>query len=272
MSELATRNPIAEIVETIDRPQFQQQLREALPDGLSVEKFTRTTKLAIQLNPEILSADRQSLFLAMVKCAKDGLLPDGREAALVKVKVKGKEQVAYWSMIGGLRKIAAKHGFSIESHAVYSADEFEWVLGFDPSVTHKPPALDVERGNLMGAYAVATGPEGQKFLEVMSRSEIEQVREVSRAKDSEYGPWVKWPAEMYRKTVARRLFKQLPLGDLDERERRIVSGPEAAAVEEATAVVPALAGLPTVDVSMEEVEAEVVDDLEDDSDPTRKLA
>lgn len=258
MTEVATRTPVQQIVETIDRPEFQQQLREALPPGLTVEKFTRTTKLAIQLQPDILTADRSSLFLAMVKCAKDGLLPDGREAALVKVKVKGKDTVAYWAMVGGLRKIAAKHGFSIESHAVYSEDTFTYELGFEPTLVHLPPRLDQPRGTLMGAYAVATGPDGQKFLEVMSQGEIEAVREVSRAKDSEYGPWVKWPAEMYRKTVARRIFKQLPLGDLDERERRIVSDTEALAVEEATAVVPALAGLPTIDVSVEEVEADEI--------------
>jgi recombination protein RecT len=259
MTDVATRTPVQQVVDTIDRPEFQAQLREALPDGLSVEKFTRTTKLAIQLNPEILSADRQSLFLAMVKCAKDGLLPDGREAALVKVKAKGKDTVAYWAMVGGLRKIAAKHGFSIESHAVYAHDEFKWELGFKPQVVHYPPPLEQERGELIGAYAVATGPDGQKFLEVMGRSEIEQVREVSRAKDSEYGPWVKWPAEMYRKTVARRIFKQLPLGDLDERERRVVSDSEAQAVEEATAVVPALAALPTV--MPDEDLGDVVDEL-----------
>lgn len=256
-TNLAARNPAAEVVATIDRPEFQQQLREALPPGLSVEKFTRTTKLAIQLNPDVLTADRQSLFLAMVRCAKDGLLPDGREAALVKVKVKGKDTVAYWPMVGGFRKKAAEHGFAIEAHAVYTRDKFDYELGLDPALVHSPPPLDEPRGELMGAYAVGTGPDGQKFLEVMGKQEIEAVRATSRASDSEYGPWVKWPAEMYRKTVARRLFKQLPLANMDERTERVVLGEESA-VAEATAPVPALAALPTVDVSLEEVEADEV--------------
>lgn len=261
-TDVVSRNTAAEVAATIDRPEFQQQLREALPTGLSVEKFTRTTKLAIQLNPEVLTADRQSLFLAMVRCAKDGLLPDGREAALVKVKVKGKDTVAYWPMIGGFRKKAAEHGFAIEAHAVYTGDKFAYELGLEPTLVHSPPSLDQPRGELMGAYAVGTGPDGQKFLEVMGKQEIEAVRATSRAGDSEYGPWVKWPAEMYRKTVARRLFKQLPLANVDEPTARIVHGDEAA-VAEATAPVPALAALPVVDVSLEEVEAdEILDEVE----------
>lgn len=259
MSEVAVRDRVAEVVATIDRPEFLEQLRQALPASVSVEKFTRTTKLSIQLNPDIVQvADKQSLFFAMVKCARDGLLPDGRQAALVKVKVKGKETVAYWPMIGGLRHIAAKHGFSLEAFPVYQADEFDYALGFDPWVTHKPPALNVLRGELIGAYAVATRLEdGRKFLDVMHLPEIEAVRETSRAYQAGFGPWKEWPGEMFRKTAARRLFKQLPMGHLEEHEARVAGSDEDVVV--ATAPVPALAGLPTVEESvLEEVEADEV--------------
>ena len=110
---VARRDAVAEVVQTIDRPEFQQQLAEALPTGLSLAKFTRTVKLAVQMNPDIVNADRQSLFLAMVKCAASGLMPDGRESALVTVKVKGQEKIQWWPMIGGLRKKAAEHGITL---------------------------------------------------------------------------------------------------------------------------------------------------------------
>lgn len=247
-SEVAQRNPVAEIANTIQKAEFQAQIKAALPANVTLERFTRVTLISIQQNPDILDADRQSLFRSVIRCAQDGLLPDGREAAFVKFNVKGQEVVQYLPMIGGYRKKAAEHGFSIEAHAVYSGDDFDYALGFSPTVTHNPPTLDIERGALIGAYAVATGPDGQKFLEVMSKGEIEDVRKVSRAATSEYGPWVKWPAEMYRKTVARRLFKQLPLGDLDDRTRSMVEASDAE-IEIATADVPELAALPTVDVS-----------------------
>lgn len=261
MSEVAVRDRVAEVVATIDRPEFLEQLRQALPPSVSVEKFTRTTKLSIQLNPDIVQvADKQSLFLAMVKCARDGLLPDGRQAALVKVKVKGKDTVAYWPMIGGLRHIAAEHGFSLEAFAVYKDDTFDYELGLDPWIKHKPGALDFSRGALVGAYAVATRLEdGRKFLDVMHLPEIEAVRETSRAYQAGFGPWKDSPGEMFRKTVARRLFKQLPMGHLEEHESRALASADEDVVV-ATAPVPALAGLPTVDITepLEEVEPDEV--------------
>ena len=54
------------------------QFRMVLPNHISVEKFQRTVLTAVQNDPELLNADRQSLLLACMKCAQDGLLPDKR--------------------------------------------------------------------------------------------------------------------------------------------------------------------------------------------------
>lgn len=237
----------------VDKPEFQEQLKQALPPSVSVERFTRTAKLAVQLNPELIDVqDKQSIFTSLVRCAFDGLIPDGRQAALVKVKERGKEKIAYWPMVGGMRYIAANHGYSLEAHCVYANDEFRWELGFDPMVEHRPPPLDEERGDLIGAYAVATRlADGRKFLDVMSRSEIETIRGKSPSARFDWSPWNQSTAEMYRKTPAKRLFKQLPLGDLEEHETRVLASD--AEVDEATAEVPALAGLPVVDPSDDDV-------------------
>jgi recombinational DNA repair protein RecT len=57
-------------------------------------------------------------------------------------------------------------------------------------------------------YAIAKTKDGGIYREVMSKSDIEQVRNVSRAKNA--GPWVDWYDEMARKTVIRRIAKRLP--------------------------------------------------------------
>lgn len=65
---------------------------------------------AVQSNPALLSADRQTLFQACMKCAQDGLLPDGREAALVIFRTKKKidnrdvwvDAVQYMPMVAGV--------------------------------------------------------------------------------------------------------------------------------------------------------------------------
>jgi recombination protein RecT len=81
---IATRStdPIAVVRQNLT--QMAPQFAAALPKHISVEKFTRVALTAIQNNPDLaVKADRRSLFGACVRLAQDGLLPDGREAAIV---------------------------------------------------------------------------------------------------------------------------------------------------------------------------------------------
>lgn len=221
MGAIAKRTPLAEVCETIASADFGQKLAQALPGNVTLDRFQRVTLTAIQQAPSLLDADRQTLYRAVIRCAQDGLYPDGREAALVKFG----NEVVYMPMVYGLRKKAADHGFALEAHVVHEHDDFEWELGFTPTIKHKPPRLNVERGEIIGAYAVATGADGRKYLEVMSRADIEVVRSVSRAKNGDL--WTKWYGEACRKTVARRLWKMLPLGDVDERTDSVIAANDA---------------------------------------------
>lgn len=260
---VAKRDALQQLVATVDRPEYRQQLAEMLPDPGMLDKFTRTMKLGIQKQPELVDADRTSLFLAGVACAASGLLPDGRESAFVVVKEKGKEKVQWWPMIGGLRKKAAEHGITLAAAVVYKNDEFAYST-MPPAVTHKPTPLGNDRGAPLGAFAAALDETGRIICPpvVMSLEDIEKVRATSRTGSSEYSPWVKWWDRMACKTVARRLFAEMPLRQQarEELEGRLADM-DADSVDEATAQVPALAGLPEVDPSEDEtVEGEVVDD------------
>jgi recombination protein RecT len=207
-TQLAERraDPIAVVRQNLTAmaPEFQA----ALPAHITVEKFTRVAMTAIQNNPDLaVKADRRSLFGACVRLAQDGLLPDGREAAIV---MFGDKAQAMPMIAGILRKIRQSGEVSrVSAQVVYENDEFVWHLGFDEDVTHNPPALDKPRGKPIGAYATAVLKDGSRLLEVMSLEEIEKVRAVSRAKGN--GPWVQWWGEMARKTVMRRLSKRLPM-------------------------------------------------------------
>jgi len=59
------------------------QYAAALPSTIKPERFTRTVLTAVTQNPQLLECHRGSLLLACMKAAQDGLVPDGREAALV---------------------------------------------------------------------------------------------------------------------------------------------------------------------------------------------
>lgn len=225
MSEVAVRTPTQELVATIRSEGFVGQVEQALPGNVSPERFVRVVVTAINQTPELVAVDRGTLFNAVIRCAQDGLLPDGREAALVIFNDKnaqGGKRATYLPMVGGYRKIAAKHGMSLEAFVVYEHDAFDYQLGFEPTISHKPPKLGDPRGTAVGAYAVARHKDGRKWLDVMDLAQIEAVRKVSRAATSQYGPWVNHWDEMARKTVARRLYKQLPLEALDETDARIL--------------------------------------------------
>jgi recombination protein RecT len=198
------------------------ELKAALPKHVTVEKFSRVAMTAIQQNPELIAADRRSLFGAVVRLAQDGLLPDGREAALVIFNTKNRsggwdKKVQAMPMIAGVLKKIRQSGdvAKVGAQVVCENDHFVWKLGFEEDVEHTPPALDKPRGKVIGAYATAVLKDGSRLLEVMSLEEIEKVRAVSKSKDK--GPWVSWFEEMARKTVMRRLSKRLPMStDLED--------------------------------------------------------
>lgn len=219
-------HPIVKFNEQMEArtPEFAR----ALPAHIPVERFKRVLLTAVQMDTDLLAADRQSLFNACQQAANDGLLPDKREGAMVifstKIKEGGQERwikkVQWMPMIGGIRKKVRNSGevVSFEAQVVHEKDDFAFELGDDPFIKHRPH-MEGPPGKVIAAYAVAVLKGGEKVREVMMPWEIEKVRAISKAKDS--GPWVTWYEEMCRKTVARRLSKVLPMStDLDDLLRR----------------------------------------------------
>lgn len=191
-------------------PQFAM----ALPSHIKPEKFQRVVMTVVQQNPDLLNADRRSLLGACIKCASDGLVPDGREAAIV--VFGGKPQ--YMPMVAGLLKRARNSGdiASVTAQVVYEKDRFVWRPSEDKPLEHEAPPLAEDRGKAIGAYAQARLKDGSIVCEVVPLRELEKIRNVSRAKNS--GPWTQWTDEMYRKTAFRRLAKWLPM-DAEDADR-----------------------------------------------------
>jgi recombination protein RecT len=229
MNQVATQkrpaDPIARIRDDLVR--MASEFKAALPSHIPEERFRRVAITAIQRNPDLVMADRKSLFGACMMSAQDGLLPDGREAALVifktKVKVGGVEtwvpMVQYMPMISGIRKKVLQSGeiATLNSRVVRDCDHFKVVYGDEERIEHEPNLY--EQGEIIAAYAIATHKDGTKSRDVMTVAEIEQVRLCSKSGTS--GPWRDWYSEMARKTVIRRLAKSLPLStELDEFMRR----------------------------------------------------
>jgi recombination protein RecT len=211
-TELSIRERTDQVIARIENPAFLAQVEESLPEGVSMTRFKRIAITAIRTNDKLVKADQNSLFASLVKCAQDGLVPDGREAALVIYSNK----VSYLPMIGGYRKIAGENGWALTTQVVREGDEFEFEEGLEPKLVHRRAAPG-ERGDLVSAYAIAIHRDGRKLFAVLDAEEVAKCREVSRAKDD--GPWVSWTERMWEKTAGKRLFKQLPVSDRDRVDR-----------------------------------------------------
>jgi recombination protein RecT len=201
--------PIEQFRSTLAR--MQPEFTAALPPQIPADRFIRTVITAVQMNPKFLNADRRSLLGSCMKAAQDGLLLDGREAALVPFG----DALQYMPMIGGILKKIRNSGelSTISANVVYQRDQFDYALGDDDRITHKPH-LGEDRGRAVAVYAIAKTKDGAIYREVMSVAEVEKVRRASKAAN---GPaWTNWWDEMARKTAIKRLAKRLPSSaDLD---------------------------------------------------------
>lgn len=213
-TDIEPRTPQQQLVEQIKSDRLQEQIVMALPENVPARRFTQAAITALVQSPDIVECDRESIFLALVQSAQAGLMPDGKEAALVKFGRKA----TFMPMIAGYRRIAAEHGWSLQTRVVYANDEYEFDAGSE-TVTHRKARLGTERGEPIGAYAIARHRDGRVMAEEMTLEDIAKVRSVSKASNS--GPWKDWWNRMAEKSVGRLLFKRLPLGD-DDRIVRVL--------------------------------------------------
>jgi recombination protein RecT len=188
-----------------------------------ISRFERVTMLAVNSDPKLLNADRQSLYLACQAAANDKLMPDGKQGKLVVYSTKEGnawvDKVQWQRMVGGLRVLAARHNFDLIAEVVHENDTFDEVKGSTPRIEHKPARLGTDRGPVIGFYCVATNwNTGRQYFDVMSVDDVDRIKVRTKSKKTDgtiVGPWSTDYNEMGKKTVAKRLFKSLPLFDDD---------------------------------------------------------
>jgi recombination protein RecT len=136
MSEANAKRPIDEVRDTLSK--MGSQFKAVMPTQQHVDRYIRVVMTAVQQNMDLIAqeTDRQSFYAACMKCAQDGLTPDGKEAVLkiynTKVGNGWVKTVAYEPMAEGLLKKLRLSGEVIGApkvHVVYARDEFVYELG-----------------------------------------------------------------------------------------------------------------------------------------------
>ena len=181
--------------------------------------FNREANFALQIlesNNYLQKARPESIRNAIVNLSLTGLTlnPALKYAYLVpRNSQDGLNIVLDISYIGMIKLLTDAGAVkNVDAGVIYSNDKYDFRKGSDPYFKHQP-AL-VNRGEKIGAYAIAYLRDGGFQFEIMGRDEIEKVRATSESykneKTRKYSPWENWEDEMWKKTVLKRLFKLLP--------------------------------------------------------------
>lgn len=223
--------PVAQVCTQIGSDAFRQKIGQALPPGVSLDRFTRTALTAIQMNPKVTSADRQSLYNSVIRAAQDGLMPDGREGVLVIYSEWNgsgySDKVQFQPMVGGVIKRFGDAGILAYAESVYSKDVIRiWNDDTGQHVTHEPDVFG-DRGDFIGVYAVGRTRDGRTYVQSMNVAEIDRVKAASKSKDKKTGepkgPWKDWPDRMAQKSVLHRLGRRMPIQSNDNAAELLAS-------------------------------------------------
>ena len=190
------------------------EIAKALPQVMTPERFTRIALSAVSNTPKLGNCTPQSFLGAMMNAAQLGLEPNTPlgQAYLIPFENRKKGVTECQFQIGykGLIDLAYRSGEvkMIDAQTVYENDEFEYELGMDPVLKHKPARTN--RGNPIYFYATFKLTNGGQGFQVMS---IEDVREHAKKYSKTYnnGPWQTNFEEMAKKTVLKKLLKYAPL-------------------------------------------------------------
>lgn len=207
-------------------PKIKAQMALALPKHVTADRLARIALTEVRKIPKLAQCDQTSFLGAIMQCAALGLEPGGAlgHCYLIPFENKRQNRTEVQFIVGyrGMIDLARRSGqiLSIEARAVYDKDHFEVELGLDSKIVHRPDWNASNRGQLTFVYAVAKLKDGGVQFDVMSRAEIEAIRDKSQgysvakryARDGVINsPWATNFEEMAKKTVVRRLFKYLPV-------------------------------------------------------------
>lgn len=192
---------------------MKSQFAAALPPHIPVDRFIRVIQTAVSATPALTKCDRNSFLAACMRVAEQGLIPDGKECAIIPYG----DKATVVPMVAGILKKVRNSGElqSITSQVVYKNDVFKyWVDGNGEQIIHEPNFFS-DRGIIIGVYALAKTKDGGIYIDVLTNSDIDRVKKSSKSSGS--GPWVTWPEEMMKKSAIKRLAKRLPSStDLDQ--------------------------------------------------------
>ncbi len=219
ISEKTAANVVADVnapLKTLQSPinLMQNEIKKALPSVITPERFTRMVLSAISANPGLAVCEQKSFLGAMMQAAQLGLEPNTPlgQAYIIPYKEKGVPKAQFQIGYKGLIDLVYRSGqvSIIDAQVVYENDEFEYELGLDPKLKHKPALTN--RGKPILYYAMFRTKDGGFGFQVMSYEDcLAHAKKYSKAYSGGFSPWTSNFDEMAKKTVLKKALKYAPL-------------------------------------------------------------
>lgn len=229
MSNIQKR-PQSGLKEFLEKDNVKSKLAAVCKGAMRPDDLVRLALVATLRNPQLLQCGQASILSALMDSAELGIRPggmNGRGYLIPRYNRNTKSlECCFDPGYRGLIDIMMATGAvkRIEAHPIFERDTFRVVFGLKPVLEHEP-YLGEDRGEIVGAYALAEFKDGLHQVEFLTKGDIAKIRATSTSKG---GPWEQWDDQMARKSAIRRLFKFMPSTPETEKAERLALRTEVA--------------------------------------------
>lgn len=208
-AKLSKNMSIADMIKTLE-----PEIKKALPSVITPERFTRMALSCLNTTPKLAECSQMSFLSALMNAAQLGLEPNTPtgQAYLIPFRNKGRMECQFQVGYKGLLDLVYRNPDiqTVQAQCVYENDTFEYELGLEPKLVHKPALKD--KGGMICAYALWKSKNGGFGFEVMSKEDIDaHAKKFSQGFSSSYSPWKTNYEEMAKKTVIKKCLKYAPI-------------------------------------------------------------
>lgn len=188
------------------------EISQALPKHITPERVIQMATQVIAGNSRLAECSISSIVGAIVEASILGFKPSNAlgQCYFVPYSNDCQFQIGYRGWIELVRRSGQLK--TIYAHVVRVGDEFTYQLGLNPDLQHKP--CGDSQAEITHVYAVAHFKDGGYQFEVLSKNEVEALRQRNRSQGVKpSGAWATDYSEMAKAKVVKRLAKFLPLSD-----------------------------------------------------------
>jgi len=209
-TKVATRPPSPKELMQARLERLTPAIAQIAAKHIDPDRMMKMALMACERVPQLMECSPKSLFMGLLQASEMGLEVGSGfgHAYLLPFKGQATLVVGYQGYV----ELIARTGRTVRAANVFEGDEFSYEEGTEPRIVHRPNlAMPRTPATLLYAYAVGHNiAGGPPVMTVMTKVEVEAVRQRSPSKNAASSPWTTDYLAMAMKSPIRRLAKMLP--------------------------------------------------------------